>query len=45
MKSFSSQFNNLEGDLFDAATANDYLNDFGEDDTWRTIENGVDIGI
>jgi hypothetical protein len=41
----NSQLTNLEDDLYDAATANGYVDDYGEDDTWRTIENGVDIGI
>jgi hypothetical protein len=40
-----SQLHTFEDDLFDAAVRNGYAADYGEDDTWRTIENGVDIGI
>ena len=36
---------NLEEELFEAAIRNGYVDDYGEDDSWRTIENGMDMGV
>ena len=34
----------VEGRILDAAVQNGYVDDYGEDDALRTIENGVDLG-
>jgi len=35
---------NFEEDLFESAVHNGYVTDYGEEDAWRTIEDGADIG-
>ncbi len=34
----------FEDDLFEAAVRNGYVTDYGDEDAWRTIEDGADIG-
>ncbi|MCB0034786.1 MAG: hypothetical protein KDE51_12225, partial [Anaerolineales bacterium] len=40
-----TQLQQAEDLLFDAAVANGYVADYGEDSALRTIDNGVDIGL
>ncbi|MCB8987872.1 MAG: hypothetical protein H6661_09010 [Ardenticatenaceae bacterium] len=38
------RLSSFEDDLYAAALQNSYVADYGEEDAWRTIENGADIG-
>jgi hypothetical protein len=40
----TSLLTSVEDDLLEAASANGYVDDYGEDDAIRTIENGIDLG-